>query len=228
MRVFLSYRRSDVGGHAGRLSDELVRQLGPRDVFHDVSTIAPGEHFPAAIERALADSEVVLAVIGPTWLTSATADGTPRLLQPGDYVRMELGRALALGRTVTPVLVGGASLPSEGDLPEELRPLALRQAVTLHDESWHEDVAGLLRRLRGQPAGPARRTRRPAVAAAVAAAVVIALAAIGGVAWWPGIGDTDGGDAVATLPPCTAPDADAWTALSLAGGAAGEITVENG
>ncbi|MDA1004457.1 MAG: toll/interleukin-1 receptor domain-containing protein, partial [Chloroflexi bacterium] len=112
MRVFLSYRRSDVGGYAGRLSDELMRQLGPRDVCHDVSTIAPGENFAAAIDRALTDSDVVLTVIGPGWLTAADADGTPRLARDDHFVRLELGRALALGRTVTPVLVGGAALPA--------------------------------------------------------------------------------------------------------------------
>ena len=87
MRVFLSYRRGDVAGHADRLSDELGRSLGRKSVFQDVATIAPGEDFEVAIDSALDDSDVVLAVIGPGWLAASTPHGASRLLEPDDYVR---------------------------------------------------------------------------------------------------------------------------------------------
>jgi hypothetical protein len=61
---FLSYRRGDVAGHAGRLADALRQRLGARSVFQDVTAIAPGQDFTAALDPALDDSDVVLAVIG--------------------------------------------------------------------------------------------------------------------------------------------------------------------
>jgi hypothetical protein len=124
VRIFLSYRRSDVGGHAGRLADALLQRLGARSVFQDVIAIAPGQDFTAELDRALDDSDAVLAVIGPGWLTAATPQGAPRLFEAEDYVRLELTRALNRNVRVVPVLVGGAALPAATDLPDELRGLS--------------------------------------------------------------------------------------------------------
>ena len=180
MRVFVSYRRGDAGGYAGRLADALGQRLGARSVFQDVTAIGPGRDFTQAIDGALDDCDAVLVVIGPGWLTASTAEGRRRLEEPGDYVRLEVARALARDHTVVPVLVGGGGLPALADLPPDLQELSRRQAVTLHDETWHEDVEGLVRSLRGEsttPSGP----RRPLV---LAAAVVAVLALVGGLWWW--------------------------------------------
>ena len=40
--VFISYRREDASGHAGRLYDNLVASIGNDRVFMDVDAIAPG------------------------------------------------------------------------------------------------------------------------------------------------------------------------------------------
>jgi FPC/CPF motif-containing protein YcgG len=53
VRIFVSYRRADVGGHAGRLSDTLVHRLGAKSVFQDVTAIAAGRDFASAIREAL-------------------------------------------------------------------------------------------------------------------------------------------------------------------------------
>ena len=180
MQVFLSYRRSDVGGYAGRLADALLQRLGPDSVFQDVVAIAPGQDFTAAIDRALDDCDAVLAVIGPGWLTSATPQGSRRLLEADDYVRLELARVLDRNVRVVPVLVGGAALPAGSELPDELQGLVRRQAVVLHDETWHQDVNGLVRSLRGEPAVPITRSRRWLVPGA---AVAVALVALGAAAW---------------------------------------------
>ena len=42
MQIFISYRREDTAGRAGRLFDALVGRFGERDVFQDVAGIAPG------------------------------------------------------------------------------------------------------------------------------------------------------------------------------------------
>ncbi len=154
MQVFLSYRRNDVGGYAGRLTDALLQRLGAKSVFQDVIAIAPGQDFTVELDRALDDSDAVLAVIGPGWLTAATPQGAARLFEADDYVRLELARALNRNVRVVPVLVGGAALPAAADLPDELRGLVHRQAVVLHDETWHQDVDGLVGSLRSEPAVP--------------------------------------------------------------------------
>ncbi|HSK07099.1 MAG TPA: toll/interleukin-1 receptor domain-containing protein, partial [Acidimicrobiia bacterium] len=95
MRVFLSYRRDDTAGRAGRLHDALVSRLGPRNVFMDVATIAVGTDFVDQVDRAIAGSDVSLVVIGPNWLGIEDADGRRRLDDPNDHVRSEVRSALA-------------------------------------------------------------------------------------------------------------------------------------
>lgn len=57
---------------------------------------------------------------------------------------MEIAAALERDSAlVISVLVAGAGMPSPEQLPEPLRPLALRQAVELSDPRWSFDVARL-------------------------------------------------------------------------------------
>ena len=128
VKVFVSYRRADVGGYAGRLNDALTTRLGADKVFQDVSAIGAGQDFASEIDRALAEADAVLAVIGPGWLQASSPAGERRLLQPDDFVRTEIVRGLASGLPVVPVLVGGAAMPTAGELPAELSRLADRQA----------------------------------------------------------------------------------------------------
>jgi hypothetical protein len=139
--VFLSYRRSDTGGEAGRLSDTIQQQLGGGLAFRDVVNIPFGAEFDAVLEKELAAAKVVLVLIGPTWL----AELTQRLKQPDiDYLRVEVASALAKGKRVIPVLLKGAALPPAQALPEDLGSLAKHQAMTLRDESWSQDVGRLI------------------------------------------------------------------------------------
>lgn len=130
VRVILSYRRSDVGGYAGRLADDLGGVLGPDDVFEDVRAIPPGVDFVDEIERQLERCDAVLAIIGPGWLSATSADGARRLDDSNDLVRLEIEAALRRSIPVVPVLVGGARLPAPSDLPEGLVDLARRRWST--------------------------------------------------------------------------------------------------
>jgi len=186
VRIFVSYRRSDAAAHAGRLSDGLARRFGAHNVFHDVTAIAPGQNFEQAIDRALVDCDAVLVVIGPGWLTASTPQGTPRLLDPDDRVRLEVVTALRRDVRVVPVLVGAATLPAAADLPHDLHGLRSRQAVVLHDATWVRDVDALVAALPGGT--PAPTSRRRWVLAATAAVVVLLIA--GALTWWrPGTSD---------------------------------------
>jgi hypothetical protein len=143
-RFFLSYRRDDSAGFAGRLADAIEARFGAGSVFRDVDDIAPGEDFVHALDRQLRTVDAVLVVIGPRWLDSV---GAARLNDSDDFVRREIETALASGKLVLPLLVGGAQMPAQAALPESLFPLARKQAVSLSDAGWKDDVARLGRTL---------------------------------------------------------------------------------
>src|SRR5688572_25801889 len=139
-RVFISYRRSDSAGYAGRLYDYLKNYFGEERIFFDVDTIKPGIDFEQKIKTELDNSDVVLALIGNQWLDIKDTTGNRRLDDPRDYVRLELGIALAKDMTVIPVLLQGAPIPSGDELPESLYELSRRNAIKLSDEHWSSDL----------------------------------------------------------------------------------------
>lgn len=145
--IFLSYRRDDSAGFAGRLADALEVEFGVGSVFRDVDDIRPGEDFIQAIESHLREVGVVLVMIGPQWL-EAGADGRRRLDNPADFVRQEIQAALNSGKPLIPLLVGAATMPAETDLPDDIVELAHRQAVVLSDSGWRRDVERLVATLR--------------------------------------------------------------------------------
>src|SRR5512134_3673778 len=135
-RIFLSYRRADTAGYAGRLAEALRSRFGRDSVFQDVEAIRPGSDFVHEIDGAIARCHVLVVLIGDTWLTERSASGGRRLEDPEDFVRLEIATALRRGMGVLPVLVEGAKMPPEGDLPADLRPLARVQALELSDSRW--------------------------------------------------------------------------------------------
>ena len=114
--IFLSYRRDDDAGYAGRLYDRLSA-LFPGAVFMDVPGIAPGEDFAAKIEQAVRSSSVLLVLIGKQWITAIDKQGRRRLDDPDDFVRREILAALAGGIRVVPVIVPGAENLKAEELP---------------------------------------------------------------------------------------------------------------
>ena len=141
--IFISYRRDDTRQAAGRLADDLSDQLGAERIFRDIEKIELGVDFEQALNQALENCEIMLVLIGRQWLTVADAQGQRRLDHPNDWIRIEIVTALKRGVRVVPVLIDGAPLPSEADLPEDLRPLVRRQALAVEDARWKSDVARL-------------------------------------------------------------------------------------
>ena len=111
LRVFLSYRREDASGHAGRLYDLLAARYGTERVFMDIDAIPLGSEFAETINRAVASCDVLIALIGRDWLEAKDADGHRRLDDPDDFVRREIESALGQGVVVVPATVQGAELP---------------------------------------------------------------------------------------------------------------------
>ena len=182
--IFISYRREDSAGYAGRLHEELEGRLGPERVFRDADTLRAGQDFDEAIRERLRHCQACLVMIGPQWLRSQTETGARRLDQPGDYVCMEIAEALARpGVLVIPVLVGGAKMPPSAELPEVIRPLARRHAMSIRDETWEADMDRLSASLQAAAPSPGtpvvtprpegRRTWSPAVLGAIGALVLL-------------------------------------------------------
>lgn len=168
--VFISYRRDDCSGYAGRLEDALEHALGKGRVFRDVRDIVAGEDFTKVINERLAQASAVLVLIGPRW-QGPLEGGHYRIHDPQDFVRMEVAAALMAATKVIPVLLQGATLPNTDELPEPLRALTQRQALTLNEVSWEADLARLI-------AGLGIRKRRTGVWLG-AAMLALALAAVG-------------------------------------------------
>lgn len=143
-RIFVSYRRDETSGHAGRLIDSLNRHFGKHRVFFDLQTLEPGVDWVESLERALEECEVLIAVIGRSWLTATDKKGRRRLDNPDDPLRREVATALRRGVRVVPVLVQGAETPETTDLPADLAPLTRRQAIELTDSRWEYDVGRLM------------------------------------------------------------------------------------
>jgi len=220
-RVFISYRRDDCAGHAGRLYDHLVERFGDDAVFMDIDAIEPGVDFGERIEHAIGSCSVLIALIGDDWLDIKDSAGRRRLDNPADLVRLEI--ALALRRSdlpVIPVLVEGAAMPQAEQLPEDLQPLARRNALELSDGRWRYDADRLIEvverratpgspppRFGGQPGEggrgpvpvseplgrrvPARALASGGAIAAVIAAGAVVVAAGGGDDGAPGDGGPD-------------------------------------
>ncbi|MFN8061614.1 MAG: TIR domain-containing protein [Vicinamibacterales bacterium] len=141
--IFISYRRDDSAGHAGRLFDHLKFRFGVHQVFMDVCDIQPGSDFVDVINRAVGSCDVLLAVIGHGWLVGP--DGTKRRLDVAhDFIGLEISTALARKIRIIPILVEGAQMPAAADLPEGLRPFTRRQAVELRHSRWDDDVEALV------------------------------------------------------------------------------------
>ncbi len=144
-RVFLSYRRADSPDVTGRIYDRLVATFGREAVFKDVDDIPLGVDFRSQVQTAISQTNVLLAIIGPRWRATSD-DGKARLSTPGDHVRIEIAFALQQDTPLIPVLVSGASIPAEQELPEDIKPLIYRNAVQVRpDPDFHNDVDRLLK-----------------------------------------------------------------------------------
>lgn len=163
--IFLSYRRADSSGWAGRLYEYLVRGWGSEHVFIDIDAIAPGEDFREAIARTMRTCDVVLVVIGPSWLNARDEAGNRRLDDEADTHRREVTSALAADVRIVPVLVGGATMPKLADLPEPLQDLVYRNAAIIEDRRFASDASALqdaLKRYAEQLAAERHGTARAA------------------------------------------------------------------
>jgi O-acetyl-ADP-ribose deacetylase (regulator of RNase III) len=140
VQIFINFRTLDSAGFATLLDCHLTDQFGAGAVFLSPRSILPGADFVAAIPRTLQDCTVLLAVIGPGWLSYGSVRRAARVTALPDWVRWEIAEALRAGIRVIPILVAGARMPAEEDLPSDIAALARCQLLNLNQATAREDL----------------------------------------------------------------------------------------
>jgi TIR domain len=149
LRIFLCYRRDDMRWVAGRLYDELRQRYGPEQVFQDITAIRPGIRYTDQIQEEIRRCDVLVVVMGEDWLSATDPQGRRRLDSPRDLVRLEIATALQRSIPIIPVLVQGASMPADVELPDDIADLAFYHACEVTDTRWDYDVGVLLKAIDG-------------------------------------------------------------------------------
>jgi TIR domain len=126
----------------------LCEYLRDENIFIDIEDIEPGVKFSQKIETALTQIDGLIVLIGKEWLTVVEADGNPPIQDPNDLVQFEIRTALALGKRIFPVLVGGAKMPQTNELPDPLKELAQINALEVSDHRWDYDLGILVNALK--------------------------------------------------------------------------------
>ena len=146
--IFISYRRSDSQDITGRIYEYLEKRFGPEAIFRDVYSIPLGDDYRIHLREKAQTCRVLVVVIGPDWVTVSDPDGNRRLDNPDDWVRIEVETALDREIPVIPLLIDGACIPEEADLPSDLKPLAHRNAALARpDPDFQADMARLIRQV---------------------------------------------------------------------------------
>jgi hypothetical protein len=145
--VFINFRGRDQAGYAALLDRELSDRFGAGAVFLSSRSIVPGADFVTEILANLRESKVLLAIIGPDWLMYGHPGGPDDIVGPDDtvdWVHREIAEALLDGVRVIPILVEGAPMPAEADLPKDIAGLSRRQYLRLHHRNIPYDIARIL------------------------------------------------------------------------------------
>ncbi|MGK7912520.1 MAG: toll/interleukin-1 receptor domain-containing protein [Synechococcus sp.] len=142
-RIFINYRRDDARGIAGRLEDSLSAYFGDDRVFRDVNDIEAGADFETVLQDTVLAADALIVLIGPDWLDMCDGEGRRRLNNADDWVAREVVTAMDKQVPIFPVLVEDTPMPRAADLPDALKPLANRNAISISDKRWATDVARL-------------------------------------------------------------------------------------
>ena len=155
--IFISYRVKDTQLATGRLVDALKQHIHENRIFMDIDKIDPGLDFTQVIAKYLNSCEVMLAIIGPNWRAYNPEKQSYRINDANDWVRKEIASALQRDIRVIPILLDGGTIPEEDELPEDLKPLVLRQAYEISNTRWKYDCDQLIETLQRTLGGPLQK-----------------------------------------------------------------------
>jgi hypothetical protein len=176
MKIFISYRRADSKYVVDRIRDRLNEAFDEDAIFRDIESIPLGQNFSDVLNQSTSTCDVMLVVIGPQWASVTDSQGNKRLADPGDYTRLEVDTGLANKKIlVIPVLVMGAQMPAAAEIPESLRDLLFRNAISVrNDPDFTPDMERLIQGIYEQfpDAAKARSAKRKTMGAPQLAAAV--------------------------------------------------------
>jgi effector-associated domain 2 (EAD2)-containing protein/TIR domain-containing protein len=146
--VFINYRSVDDPMAAASIYQWLATRFGEHQVFRDCVTLDAGTHYPTGIRSALENAAVVIAVIGPRWLTLTDPETGVRLIdRKEDWVRQEIATAFRRDIPVLPVLLKdtpeNARHPTPAELPDDIRRLGTIQALAISQRTLGPDLERL-------------------------------------------------------------------------------------
>ena len=139
-KIFISYRRVDAEFPAGALGRDLRRHFGDEQVFRDKEDVGGGVSWRQEVLHEIDKGSVLLVLIGTDWANAKDVHGKRRLDNRDDPLHLEIADGLTDGATILPILLENARMPSEEELPPELRPLAGIRVLNLRDGDWHYDL----------------------------------------------------------------------------------------
>jgi PQQ-dependent catabolism-associated CXXCW motif protein len=144
-KIIISYRRADSDAITGRIRDRLAKHYGDNSIFMDIDSVPLGTDFRKHIKDALLQNEILIAVIGPKWV-GATGAGDARIKNESDPVRIEVETALQRGIPTIPVLVNGAGMPRQDELPDSLKDFCFYNAAEVETgRDFHSHMDRLIR-----------------------------------------------------------------------------------
>jgi hypothetical protein len=147
-KIFISYRRNDSRNQARMIYEAFLRRMPRENVFMDIDTIPLGVNFVKVLEGWVEQCEVLLVLMGADWANSTDPKtGKRRLDNPKDFVRVEIRGALTRDIPVVPVILDGAEIPDEAQLPDDIRGLLSRNAEFVEYRTFDGDVQRLLKKL---------------------------------------------------------------------------------
>jgi hypothetical protein len=158
--VFISYRRDSSASQARLIRSELTNRN--YKVFLDVADLDRG-YFDETLLTTIAETPSFLLMLAPGSLDQCVNEN--------DWLRRELGQAIATKRTIIPIYLAGFSFPPS--LPSDIAELPRHQAVEYSHTLFDATIEKIIKAI-GAPRARPHRLRLPL---AIAAAVLIAVAA---------------------------------------------------
>lgn len=133
-QIFISYRR-DGGEDLARILAYKLTDHGFK-VFFDVESLRSGAFNEALFEK-IAECIDVLVVLPP--------HGLDRCVDPNDWVRLEIARALALKKNVIPIMMRNFTFPET--LPKDIDALRYMNGITASNEYFEATIEKLISKL---------------------------------------------------------------------------------
>jgi hypothetical protein len=140
--IFINYRKDDSSGYSLALYHELLRWYDRQTIFKDFNNIEPGEDFVESIDNALNSCVILLVIISDRWIQFIKERGVKN--NSTDFVRLEIATALSKNIYTIPITINNAIMPTESELPDDLKKLTRRQYLNIDQTRFETDILKLV------------------------------------------------------------------------------------